>query len=301
MEAVVRQSAAGTIETLSTKEKFAAWVELTKPRITLMVMLSTLWGYFLASTGAFDCLKHLNLAFAIILLSSGIAALNQFMERRSDALMPRTAKRPLPKGILSAKGALIFGVILSAAGLAWLTMSVNILTAVLGAIVFVSYLFLYTPLKRHSVWCTFIGAIPGAMPPLVGWAAVRGELSLEAFVLFGILFLWQFPHFHAIATMYQDDYARAGIKMLPVLDQDYKATAREIVMYAAVLLPISLLPTILGISGWIYFIVALLLGAYYLKAGIAAAMQKDRPHAVRLLKASVLYLPLLMLAMVLNR
>ncbi len=288
-------------QSLTAREKLAAYLELTKPRITLMVTLSALAGYFMATVGKFDYLRHLNTAVGVALLSSGIAALNQFIERDSDALMPRTMKRPLPAGKIPAPNALLFGMALSIIAIVHLAYFVNPLTAALGVVVFISYLFIYTPLKKHSTLCTFIGAIPGALPPVLGWTAARNEMGLEMLVLFAILFLWQFPHFHAIATMYRDDYAKGGIRMLPVVDRDYKSTAREIVIYAAVLLPISLLPTFLNMSGKIYFVAALILGAMYLKAGIATAQAKTIPEARKLLRVSVLYLPLLLLVMVLDR
>jgi heme o synthase len=286
---------------LSTSERLRAYVELMKPRITLMVTLSALAGYFMGTVGKFDCLRHLNTAFGVALLSGGIAALNQFIERDSDALMPRTMNRPLPAGKIPAPNALLFGMALSIIAIVHLAYFVNPLTAAWGVVVFISYLFIYTPLKKHSTLCTFIGAIPGALPPVLGWTAARNEMSIETLVLFAILFLWQFPHFHAIATMYRDDYAKGGIRMLPVVDRDYKSTAREIVIYAAVLLPVSLLPTFLHMSGKIYFVAAMILGAMYLKAGLATARAKTIPEARKLLRVSVLYLPLLLLVMVLNR
>ncbi len=288
-------------ENLSARERLRAYLELTKPRITLMVTLSALAGYFMGTVGKFDCIRHLNAAFGVALLSSGIAALNQFIERDSDALMPRTMNRPLPAGKIPAPNALLFGMLLSIIAITHLAYFVNPLTAAWGVVVFISYLFIYTPLKKHSTLCTFIGAIPGALPPVLGWTAARNEMSIETLVLFAILFLWQFPHFHAIATMYRDDYAKGGIRMLPVVDRDYKSTAREIVIYAAVLLPVSLLPTFLHMSGKIYFVAALILGAVYLQAGIATAQAKTIPEARKLLRVSVLYLPLLLLVMVLNR
>ncbi|HWQ31290.1 MAG TPA: heme o synthase [Blastocatellia bacterium] len=283
------------------RERLAAYVELTKPRVTFLVVLSALAGYCMGSVGSFDYLGFLHLAIGISLLSGGIATLNQYLERESDGLMKRTRRRPLPTGKLSAGSALWFGSALSVLATVYLALMVNPLTAVWGGAAFASYLFLYTPLKQRTTLCTFIGAFPGALPPLLGWTAARNEMGVEAFVLFAILFLWQFPHFHAIATMYREDYAQAGIKMLPVVDREYKATAREIVIYAAVLLPVSLLPTLLGMSGKIYLVAAVILGLMYLRAGITAARAKTIIEARRLLKTSVLYLPLLYLMMVLNR
>lgn len=304
-DAFAKQSAPGPLadafQNLSVRERLSAYLELTKPRVTFLVVLSALAGYGMGSVGNFNYLGFLHLAIGISLLSGGIATLNQFLERESDGLMKRTRRRPLPAGKLSAGSAFWFGLALSAAATVYLALLVNPLTAVWGGAAFASYLFLYTPLKQRTTLCTFIGAFPGALPPLLGWTAARNEMGVEAFVLFAILFLWQFPHFHAIATMYREDYAQAGIKMLPVVDREYKATAREIVIYAAVLLPVSLLPTLLGMSGKIYFVAAVILGLMYLRAGITAARAKTIIEARRLLKTSVLYLPLLYLMMVLNR
>src|SRR6266540_688353 len=261
---------------LSFNERLAAYFELTKPRITSLVVLSALAGFALGSTSLIDWAPSLHTALGVALLSGGVNALNQYWERDLDALMRRTKLRPLPAGKLSPRGALA------------------------------SYLFLYTPLKTRTHWCTFIGAFPGALPPLLGWAAARNEVGVEAATLFGIMFLWQFPHFHAIATMCREDYARAGIRMLPVIEPDGKRTARQIVGYTVALIPVSLLPTFLHFSGlhffgWIYLAGAVVLGGWFLHAGVAAAKQSTSEQSRRLLKVSVIYLPLLLVLMVLNR
>jgi protoheme IX farnesyltransferase len=204
-------------------------------------------------------------------------------------------------GKLTAPGALAFGVAISVVAEIHLVWFVNPLTALLGLVALGSYLFLYTPLKTRTRWCTFIGAFPGALPPVLGWAAARNELGVEAAVLFGIMFLWQFPHFHAIATMYREEYARAGIRMLPVVEPDGRSTARQIVGCALALALVSLLPTLLHFSGWIYLAGAVILGTWFLRASVVAARQMTREQSRRLLKASVLYLPLLLGLMVLNR
>lgn len=281
--------------------KLAAYWELTKPRITFLVVLSALAGFALGSPAAINWLQFLHTALGIALLSGGISALNQYWERDRDALMLRTQTRPLPAGKLAARPALWFGVALAAVAVVYLARFVNPLTATWGVIALASYLFLYTPLKSRTHWCTFIGAFPGALPPLLGWTAARNEVGVEALVLFGIMFLWQFPHFHAIATLYREDYARAGIRMLPVVEPDGRATARQIVGYTCALLPVSLLPALLKFSGWIYGAGALLLGGWFLYVSITAARQMSRATARRLLKASVIYLPLLLALMVLNR
>ncbi len=286
---------------LSLRERALAYLELTKPRITFLIVLTSAAGFCLGARAPFDYLSLAHALVGIALLSSGIATLNQFMERDLDGLMRRTAMRPLPSGKLSPLEAFIFGLGLTIAAEIYLALLVNPLTAVLGLCVIAGYLFLYTPLKTRTSLSTMVGAFPGAMPPLMGWTAARGEMGLEAWVLFGILFLWQFPHFLAIAWMYREDYARAGICMLPVIEPEGRITGRQIILYTAALLPVSLLPTLLGISGGLYFFGALLLGLLFLYSSVRAALSKSRQQARRLLLASVIYLPLLFGLMVLNR
>jgi protoheme IX farnesyltransferase len=278
-----------------------AYLNLTKPRITLMVVLSALAGFALATSSPVQWSILLHFTLGITILSSGIGALNQYWERDLDKLMHRTRIRPIPQGWVSPQGALIFGVILAGLAEIYLAYFVNPLTAICGMVALGSYLFIYTPLKTRTHWCTFIGAIPGALPPLLGWAAATNRVGLEALTLFAIMFLWQFPHFHAIATMYRDDYARAGIRMLPVVEADGRSTARQIVIYSIALLPVSLLPTLLNFSGRLYFVGAFLMGAWFLSVSIRTARDMSRDEARRLLKASVLYLPLLLGLMVLNK
>jgi protoheme IX farnesyltransferase len=294
------EARAETISVLPLRQKLLAYVELTKPRITFLVTLSALAGFALGSTNGIDAIRFLHVAVGIALLVSGTSTLNQYWERELDALMSRTQARPLPAGKLTAGSALWFGIVISLLAELYLFYFLNPLTAGFGLIALTSYLFLYTPLKTRTTWCTFIGAFPGALPPLLGWTAARNELGLEALVLFGILFLWQFPHFHAIAALYRDDYARAGIRMLPVVKPDGRATARQILGYTLVLLPVSALPTLLKISGPVYLVGALLLGAFLLRASLAAAQSLTREHSLRLLKATVIYLPLLWSLMVLK-
>lgn len=285
---------------LTLGERLAAYYDLTKPRITFLVVLSGLAGFALGSPSPVNWLLFLHTALGIALLSSGISTLNQFWERDLDALMERTKGRPLPSGKTSARGALIFGIAISIIAEVYLALMVNPLTAVWGFIALASYLFLYTPLKTRTHWCTFIGAFPGALPVVLGWAAARNEIGVETAVLFGIMFFWQFPHFHAISTLYREDYGKAGIRMLPVIEPDGKSTARQIVAYTSGLVAISLLPTLLGFSGWIYLGAAVLLGAWFLHASLATARQMTREQAKHLLKVSVMYLPLLLGLMVLN-
>ena len=288
-------------QSLSFNEKLAAYVDLTKPRITSLVVLSALAGFALGSPSSIDWIRLLHAAIGVALLSGGISALNQYWERDLDALMRRTKLRPLPAGKLAARNALVFGGAVSLIGEVYLAWFLNPLTAFWGFIALASYLFLYTPLKTRTHWCTFIGAFPGALPPLLGWAAARNEVGIEAAALFGIMFLWQFPHFHAIATMCREDYARAGIRMLPVIEPDGKATARQIVGYTIALVPVSLLPTFLHFSGWVYLCGAVVLGAWFLHASVVAARQPTLEQSRRLLKVSVLYLPLLLGLMTLDR
>jgi protoheme IX farnesyltransferase len=282
-------------------EKLAAYLDLTKPRITFLVVLSAMAGFALGSPSSLDWRGLIHTAFGIALLSSGIGALNQYLERRLDALMLRTKGRPLPMGKLAPNHALWFGIAISVIAELHLAWFVNAMTAIFGLVALTSYLFLYTPLKTRTHWCTFVGAFPGALPPLLGWTAARNELGIEALILFGILFLWQFPHFHAIAMMYRQDYARAGIRMLPVVEPDGRSTARQIVGYTLALVLVSLLPAYLKFSGWIYLAGAIVLGSAFLYVSLITARRMTYDHSRLLLKASVLYLPLLLGLMVMNR
>jgi protoheme IX farnesyltransferase len=287
-------------ERLSRRERIAAYVELTKPRITFLIVLTSAAGFALASRGAVDYLRLGSALLGIALLSSGIATLNQYAERDLDGLMRRTAGRPLPAGKLMPWEALAFGVGLTVLAEIYLLVLVNPLSAWLGLTVIAGYLFGYTPLKTKTSLSTLVGAFPGAVPPLIGWTAARGTVGIEAWVLFAILFLWQFPHFLAIAWMYREDYSRAGILMLPVVEPNGRVTAQQIVVYTAMLIPVSLLPSALGMSGRIYFYGAIVLGLLFLYSSIRAAFSMSRQQARRLLLASVLYLPLLFILMVLN-
>ncbi|HVW86055.1 MAG TPA: heme o synthase [Bryobacteraceae bacterium] len=281
------------------------YIALTKPRITWLILMSTGVGYFFGLkrewNGLPDWLLLLHTLVGTGLIASGTAALNQWYEREADRLMRRTAARPLPAGKMTANHALWFGIVLAVAGFAELALGVNLLTAVLGAMTLGSYLFLYTPLKQRSHLSTVIGALPGAVPPLMGYAASYGALTREAWTLFAILFVWQFPHFLAIAWMYREDYARAGIRMLPVVEPDGMSTARQIVLYASTLIPVSLFPALLGMSGKIYMVGALLLGAWFLYTGIRVAFERTNVRARQVLLASVIYLPMIYGLMVFDR
>jgi protoheme IX farnesyltransferase len=286
---------------LALRERLAAFAELTKPRITFLIVLTSAAGFCLGSKGAFDYLALFNALFGIALLSSGIATINQYMERDLDARMRRTLSRPLPSGKLQAGAALAFGLALTVGAEVYLAVFVNLLTAAFGVTVVVGYLLCYTPLKTRSSLSTVVGAFPGAMPPLMGWTAATGEAGVEAWALFGILFAWQFPHFLAIAWMYREDYARAGILMLPVVEPECRITARQIVIWSLLLVPVSLFPTILGTTGSVYFYGAFVLGILFLGTSIHAALVHTRQGARRLLLASVLYLPVLFGLMVFNK
>ncbi len=288
------------VKTIGVREKLAAYVELTKPRIASLLVLTSAAGFYLGADKGFNVLLFINSVIGIALLAFGVATLNQVWEWRTDALMERTAKRPLPTQKIRVVEALIFGVLLCVVAEIYLAFLVNPLTALLGLAVIVGYIFLYTPLKRHTSASTAIGAIPGAIPPLIGWTAAANEITLGAWILFAILFLWQFPHFLAIAWMYREQYAKAGILMLHVVEPEGKITARQIVIFTVLLLPVSLAPFFLGIAGWIYLIGAIVLGGWFLAASIEAARAKTNEKAKKLLLVSVLYLPIIFALMVLN-
>ena len=288
-------------ERLTHGRRVSAYLELTKPRITFLIVLTAAAGFCLGSPGGVDYRLLLISMLGIALLASGVSTLNQYMERDLDALMRRTAMRPLPAGKLVPYEALLFGCALTILAEIYLAVLVNPLTALLGLFVIFGYVFVYTPLKTRTSLSTVAGAFPGAVPPLIGWAAARGQLDVSAWVLFAILFLWQFPHFLAIAWMYREDYGRAGILMLPVVEPDGRVTGQQIVLYTVMLLPVSLLPTMLGVSGQLYFYGALVLGLLFLASSVRAALSKSNQHARQLLLASVIYLPLLFGLMVLNR
>jgi protoheme IX farnesyltransferase len=270
------------------------YLSLTKPDVTFLVVITTWAGYYMAATGPLDWLHLAHALLGTTMIGAGTSALNHYFERRSDAQMRRTANRPLPSGVLHPGEALAFGVLLAAGGAAYLGLAVNWLTSLLGVITCVSYLGAYTPLKKHTTLATFIGAFPGAVPPLMGWAAVRGTLSVEGWILYAILFVWQFPHFLAIAWMYREDYARAGIRMLPVVDQAGDATFRQILAYSAALIPTSLLPAVAGMAGIAYFYLALLLGVVMMQVSLWAARTRSNQRAKWLMHATVIYIPLLL-------
>ena len=274
---------------------FRSYLELTKPRITCFILMSTGVGFLCAvhSGGAWNWLSLLHTLLGTGLMASGTAALNQWYERAADSQMARTRNRPIPSGRITPAHAFEFAAGLSIAGFIELWWGANLLTGLLGLFTLLSYLFLYTPLKQRSPHSTTVGAIPGAMPPLIGYAAASGRLTWEAWILYAILFLWQFPHFYAIAWMYRDDYARAGIRMLPVVEPSGESTARRIVLFSLVLIPISLLPKFFAMAGNFYLFGALALGCYFAWAGWRAAAGRTLAQARQVLLASIVYLPLL--------
>ena len=301
MESLAGQVAITDRASLSLADKLSAYAELTKPRITFLVVLTAAAGFCMGSASGIDYARLLNMSIGIALLSSGLATLNQYIERDLDRLMRRTQARPLPTGKLLPAEAALFGILLSAVATLYLAVFINPLSALLGLATLASYLFVYTPLKTRTTLSTALGAFPGAMPPFIGWVAANGGVTVEAWVLFAILFLWQFPHFLAIAWMYRDDYARAGIKMLPVVEPEGKVTGQQIISYTLLLVPVSLLPVVTGLAGSIYLVGAAMLGLGFLYFSARAALVRTTWQARRLLLASVIYLPLLFGLMVLNR
>lgn len=262
--------------------------------------MSTAIGYFFGHSGPWLIWQVVHTLFGTALMASGTAALNQWYEREADRHMRRTQMRPLPSGRLQPKQVLWFGIGLAVLGSLELGFGVNLLTSGLCLATLALYLFAYTPLKQKTWWSTTVGAFPGAMPPLIGFAGAANKLTPEALVLGAILFLWQFPHFYAIAWMYREDYSRAGIRMLPVVEPDGGSTARQIVLYSLLLIPISLLPKWMGMTGSIYMIGALVLGLCFLYSGVRVSLDRTKLRARRVLLTSVVYLPVLYVLMVLD-
>ena len=281
--------------------RVAAFVELTKPRIAILLVLTSAAGFYLGSKGTFDFVLFANSMISIALLAFGVATLNQYWERDLDKLMKRTSTRPLPTSKVTPTEALVFGILQCVVAEAYLFLLVNALTAFLGLLVIVGYVLVYTPLKTRTSVSTAIGAIPGALPPLMGWTAVANDITLGAWALFAMQFLWQFPHFLAIAWMYREEYAKAGILMLPVVEPAGKITMRQIVMFTIMLVPVSLAPFFFEISGPIFLGAAVILGIVFLIASIRVARSKTNERAKHLLLVSVIYLPLLFIFMVADK
>jgi protoheme IX farnesyltransferase len=272
----------------------ALFLTLTKPDVSFLVVMTTAAGYALGTPGPLDWVRMAHTVFGTTLIAAGTSALNHYIERDTDALMRRTASRPLPSGQLQPREALWFGAGLLAAGTLYLALATNALATLLGVLTSVAYLGVYTPLKRKTTLATLLGAFPGAVPPLIGWAAARGTITVDAGILYAVLFLWQFPHFDAISWVYREDYRRAGIQMLPVVDHEGERTFREILWTAALLVPVSLLPAVTGLAGAHYFFGALVLGIMLVEVCLWAAAAKSNVRAKWLMHATVIHLPLLL-------
>ncbi len=282
-------------------ERLSAYVNLAKPDVTFLVIMTTVAGFYAGSRGRLDWTLLVHTVLGTTMVGAGTAALNHYAERESDRHMRRTASRPLPSGVLEPAQAFWFGAALITAGTVYLGMFSTFLAGLLALLTAALYLGVYTPLKTKTSLATLIGAVPGALPPLIGWAAAHGSLSLGGWILFAILFFWQFPHFLAIAWMYREDYARAGIQMLPVVEPKGDRTFRQIIGTAAVLVPVSLLPTVVGISGIGYFFGALVLGMALLQMCLWADRNRTNVRAKWLMHATVIYIPLLLGLMIVDR
>ncbi|MDE0322978.1 MAG: heme o synthase [Candidatus Poribacteria bacterium] len=278
----------------------ADYVELVKPRLVVMILITTAAGFYLGAQTV-DWLRCLHTLIGAGLTAAGVLGLNQYLERDVDAQMKRTQERPLPDGRMNQLEALLVGAVLTGSGMLYLTFIVNVLSGFIISLIVVSYLFLYTPLKRKTSLCTLIGAVPGALPPVVGWVAARGSLTGEAWVLFTILFLWQIPHSLAIAYIYREDYAKAGFRLLPVIHPDGASTCRQIVINCVALLGVGLLPALYNIAGSLYFFTALVAGVAFLAFGVHLARTRSVKAARYLLYASLLYLPLVFITMALDK
>ncbi len=282
-------------------ERLADYRQLAKPRLNFMVLVTTAVGYYVSARHSVQWVGLLHTIIGTGLTAAAAAALNQWMEWPQDARMTRTAGRPIPRERISPSEALWFGLALSVTGTFWLALTVNSLTAALGLFTLLSYVLVYTPMKRTSTLNTIVGAIPGAIPPVMGFTAARHALAPEALALFAILFLWQMPHFLAIAILYREDYRRAGFKMLPVVDEDLSSSSRQIVVYCLALIPATLLAVPLGMAGGLYLVAAMLLGIGFLAFGIRAARSQSRSDCRLLFLASVVYLPLLLAFLMMDK
>ena len=278
-----------------------AYYELTKPSITFMILISTALGYYMGGNGIANYIHFFFTILGSCLISSGSGALNHFAEADSDKIMRRTNLRPIPAGLISNENAMVFGIALILSGSAILYWIINPLTCLLALITSLMYLFIYTPLKKLTWLNTSVGAIPGSIPPIGGWVAATGRLDPEAWILFAILFFWQHPHFYAIALMFKDDYKKAGLKMLPVMEPDGSRTNRQIIWHSFLLIPVSVMPVYIGILGMIYFWSAIILGVGYLISGFILAKQYSVDNARFVLRVSVFYLPILFLTIMIDK
>jgi protoheme IX farnesyltransferase len=281
--------------------QWADFVTLTKPRVNLLVLVTTVIGFHLGNRAGADLALLFHTVVGTFLVASGAAAFNQVLERDVDGRMRRTMLRPLPDGRVGAREATMFAAALSMAGVVELWLGANALAALVAVATIASYALVYTPLKRVTSFATVIGAVPGALPPVIGWAAARGELSLEAWVLFAIVFFWQMPHVLAVSWLYREDYARGGIRVLPVEEPDGRSTGQQVINYTAALVPVSLLPTVVGLAGRAYFAGAIVLGIVSLALAVRFARQRTPERARQLFYASLVYLPVLWVLMLANR
>src|ERR1035437_2025637 len=283
------------------RNRLVAFSELTKPRIAFLLVMTSAAGFYLGSKGPIGLVLFFNTVIAITLLAFGVATLNQYRERDLDRLMVRTSLRPLPTSRITPIEALLFGILQCVIAEVYLLLLVNPLTAFLGLLVIIGYLFLYTPLKTRTSVSTAIGAFPGALPPLMGWTAAANEISVGAWALFATQFLWQFPHFLSIAWLYREEYAKAGILMLPVVEPSGRITGRQIVVFTIMLLPVSLAPYFIAFRGSIFLFGAAIIGVAFLWMSVRAALVKTNERARQLLHASVIYVPLLFILMVADK
>lgn len=294
-------TAAATVEVPLVRSRVADFLELTKPRIAALVLVTTITGFVLAADGWGDLFVLLHAVIGTALAAGGANALNQYLEREADARMVRTAGRPIPTGRIAPADAWAFGVAFAVAGIAYLLILTNPLTASLAALTVASYVLVYTPLKRRTPWCTAVGAVPGALPPVIGWAAARGRLDFGALLLFLLVFVWQIPHFWSIAWLYRQDYRRGGFPMLPVVDASGRRTARQVVALSVVLVIVSLAPWWFEWVGRGYLIGAGILGATFVGFGAVFAWRRSPGSARSLAVCSITYLPMLLGLLVLGR
>jgi len=290
-----------TVVLTATRSRTSDFIALAKPRLNFLVVASALAGYLMAGGDTSNAVRLLLMLAGTALVASGASAFNQVIERGPDRLMERTRLRPVPDGRLLPGEALVFATAMSGVGLLILGLGVNLISAAVAGATLVTYALVYTPLKRRSSFATVVGAVPGALPPVIGWTAASGVLSPGAWVLFGIVFLWQLPHFLAIAWIYREDYARAGFPMLPVVEPDGRSTGRQATLYCAALLPISLAPTLVGMTGTGYFAAALVLSLLFLGLTMKFARTRAVPDARRLFFGSIIYLPILWILMIAGR
>ncbi len=294
-------AAAWPKHTATTPSRTTDFLALTKPRLNLLVLITTLGGLYLAAPNGVPWLLLFHTLVGTALVAGGASALNQVWERDTDGMMRRTQTRPLPKGRLQPSAVTRFGILLSGAGLLQLALGVNAAAAGVAWLTLASYVFVYTPLKRRTWLSTLVGAFPGALPPIIGWAAATGHIALPSLALFAIVFVWQMPHFLALAWLYRDDYARASLPILPVIDPDGRSTGRQALLYAIALVPVSLTPVLGGLASTPYVVVAVAAGIPFVGLSVVFARELSTAAARRLFLASIMYLPVLWAALVANR